>query len=391
MGKYIGHTDTRKTTNNIQHTMKHLFTFTLAAALLCSAAGFPAQGGERKKKDEPQPQKIALGVWDDVDKDATVEEIIEWMAPFDQAGIKNYYMCGTPEETARYIEAAKAYPGAKIHAWMFSMNAPGDSVAYQHPEWFDVNRLGNNSLEYDPYVKHYKWLSPSSPGARQHVKEKAAALAALDGLASVHLDFIRYNDAILGRQLQRDKFHIEQDTYRAEYDFGYHPEAIEKFKAIFGYSPLELKQPWLSPEWLQFRLNEVSSLVNEIVAETHAAGKQVSAAVFPYPTRARMTVYQDWPAWDIDIVCPMNYNSFYLEGIDWIGFSVENGVRETQGKNLYVSGLFVPDLSAEELYQAAKLSIEKGAKGVNFFNARSLLRGDKLKAVERINQEFNLQ
>lgn len=113
--------------------------------------------------------------------------------------------------------------------------------------------------------------------------------------------------------------------------------------------------------------------------------------MFPYPTRARMTVYQDWPAWDIDIVCPMNYNSFYLEGIDWIGFSVENGVRETQGKNLYVSGLFVPDLSAEELYQAAKLSIEKGAKGVNFFNARSLLRGDKLKAVERINQEFNLQ
>lgn len=240
-----------------------------------------------------------------------------------------------------------------------------------------MNRLGNNCLEYDPYVKHYKWLSPSSPGARQHVKEKAAALAALDGLASVHLDFIRYNDAILGRQLQRDKFHIEQDTYRAEYDFGYHPEAIEKFKAIFGYSPLELKQPWLSPEWLQFRLNEVSSLVNEIVAETHAAGKQVSAAVFPYPTRARMTVYQDWPAWDIDIVCPMNYNSFYLEGIDWIGFSVENGVRETQGKNLYVSGLFVPDLSAEELYQAAKLSIEKGAKGVNFFNARSLLRGDQ--------------
>ena len=368
--------------------MKHCLTFVLAAALLLGAAA-PGMARERNKKAEAAEQKIALGVWDDVDKTATVEQIVEWMKPFDDAGIKNYYMCGTPEQTARYIEAAKRYKGAKVHAWMFAMNAPGDSAAYEHPDWFAVNRLGYNSLEYDPYVKHYKWLSPSSPGARQHVKDKTASFAALDGLASVHLDFIRYNDALLGRKLQRDKFKIEQDSYRAEYDFGYHPAAIERFKALFGYSPLDLKQPWLSPEWLQFRLNEVSSLVNEIVAQTHAAGKEVSAAVFPYPTRARMTVYQDWPAWDVDIVCPMNYNSFYLEGIDWIGFSVENGVRETQGKNRYVSGLFVPDLTAEQLYLAAKLSIEKGATGVNFFNARSLLRGDKLEAVRRIDREFN--
>ena len=57
---------------------------------------------------------------------------------------------------------------------------------------------------------------------------------------------------------------------------------------------------------------------------------------------------------------------------------------------MYVSGLFVPDLTKDELYRAAKLSIEKGAKGVNYFNARSLLRGDKLEAVKRINQEYNL-
>lgn len=368
--------------------MKHLANILLAAVLSLAVIA-PLGAKNRAKKAAVPEQKIALGVWDDVDKNATVEQIVRWMEPFDQAGIKHYYMCGTPEQVARYIEAARQYPGAKVHAWMFSLNAPGDSVAYRHPDWFDVNRLGYNSLEYDPYVKHYKWLSPASPGARQHVKDKAASFAALDGLASVHLDFIRYNDAILGRKLQRDKFKIEQDGYRAEYDFGYHPQAIRRFEELFGYSPLDLKQPWLSPEWLQFRLNEISSLVNEIVAESHAAGKEVSAAVFPYPTRARMTVYQDWPAWDVDIVCPMNYNSFYLEGVDWIGFSVENGVRETQGKNRYVSGLFVPDLTTEELYRASKLSIEKGANGVNFFNARSLLRGDKLEAVRRIDREYN--
>ncbi|MFR5758185.1 MAG: hypothetical protein ACLUE2_08045 [Bacteroides cellulosilyticus] len=82
------------------------------------------------------------------------------------------------------------------------------------------------------------------------MKDKAASYAALEGLTSVHLDFIRYNDAVLGRRLQQHKFKIQQDTYRAEYDFGYHPVAIEKFKKLFGYSPLDLQAPWMSPEWL---------------------------------------------------------------------------------------------------------------------------------------------
>lgn len=45
------------------------------------------------------------------------------------------------------------------------------------------------------------------------MKDKAASYAALEGLTSVHLDFIRYNDAVLGRRLQQHKFKIQQDTY----------------------------------------------------------------------------------------------------------------------------------------------------------------------------------
>ena len=59
-------------------------------------------------------------------------------------------------------------------------------------------------------------------------------------------------------------------------------------------------------------------------------------------------------------------------------------------ESVYDSGLFVPDITAEELYTAAKLSIEAGADGVNFFNARSLLKDGKLQVVSRINQEYNL-
>lgn len=49
-----------------------------------------------------------------------------------------------------------------------------------------------------------------------------------------------------------------------------------------------------------------------------------------------------------------------------------------------------PDITAEELYTAAKLSIEAGADGVNFFNARSLLKVESCKWCSRINQEYNL-
>ena len=330
--------------------MKHLSVIIAAVAFLLGGSFSPLSAKNKKEKAVPE-QKVPLGVWEDVDKTATVADIVAWMKPFDEAGIKHYYMAGKPEVVARYIEAAKSYPGAKIHAWIHTVNVPGDSVAMSHPEWFEVNRVGYNSYEYDPYVKHYKWLSPSVPEARAHMKAVAASYAVLDGLASVHLDFIRYNDVVLGRNLQKNKF-----------------------KKQFGYSPLDLRAPWMSPEWLQFRLNEVTSLVNEIADEVHAQGKQLSAAVFPYPTRARMTVYQDWPTWHVDIVCPMNYQSFYSEGIDWIKFSVENGLRETFHKNMYVSGLFVPDITADELYKAAKLSIEAGADGVcQPFEGRDLL------------------
>ena len=135
------------------------FTYLCAAfACIFSLAVQPLSAG-KKKKVQNQEQKVALGVWDDVDKGATVESLILWMKPFDEAGIKNYYMCGSPEEVARYIEAAKSYQGAKVHAWMFTVNAPGDSAALVHPEWFDVNRTRYTNYDYDPYVNPYKYMS----------------------------------------------------------------------------------------------------------------------------------------------------------------------------------------------------------------------------------------
>lgn len=364
----------------------------LLAIALCVGVGISSAAKKQKQTVKaPVAQRVPLGVWDDCRKDNNTDSIQCWMKVLYEAGIREYYMCGSPEQVRLYLDAAKPYGDAHIHAWMFTMDACKDSVnTYHHPEWFEVNRLGFNSRDYNPYVKHYRWLSPAVPEVHEYLKKKVDTYAALEGLASVHLDFIRFNDAILGRGTQRDRFHIDQDTYRAEYDFGYHPLAIAKFKKQFGYSPLDLSAPWMSAEWLQFRYNELTDLVNELTDEAHSKGVKMSAAVFPFPTRARMMVYQDWATWKVDIVCPMNYQSFYLENIDWVKFSVENGIRETFHHNTYISGIFVPNITAEEVYHAAKISIEAGADGINFFSAKGLIRSaEKLAVVRRLNEEYN--
>lgn len=366
--------------------MKHLRIFFILSLII--GMTMPLQA--RKKATAVVPHKVVLGVWHTADTaDTTVQQLAGWMQPLCDAGITDFYIEGTPEQVELYVQASLQHPGTCVHAWMPTMDACHDSATFSHPEWFEVNRMGNNSLDYNPYVPHYKWLSPAVPEARQWVKDKAARYAKIPGVASVHLDFIRFNDAFLGRYTQEHRFHIQQDHYDAMYDFGYHPMAIAAFKQQFGYSPLELTAPWMSPEWLQFRLNELSSLVNEVADTVHGMGQEVSAAVFPFPTRARMMVYQDWPTWRVDVVCPMNYQSFYKEGIGWIKFSVENGLRETFHHNRYISGIFVHDIGPDDIYRAAQLSVEAGADGVNFFSARALLEDTaKLQSVARFHHDY---
>ena len=102
----------------------------------------------------------------------------------------------------------------------------------------------------------------------------------VDGIESVHLDYVRYPDVILGADLQ-PKYNIIQDKELAEYDYDYHPIAREKFKEIFNKDPLDLKNPELSTEWRQFRLNAISTLVNEIVEIAKKKNVQCYSSCIP--------------------------------------------------------------------------------------------------------------
>lgn len=92
-----------------------------------------AQG---KSTKDNKIQKVQLGVWEEqTGQNHTVEEIIEWMKPLYEAGIMNYYIDAAPQEIARWVEASKQYDGARVHAWMFSVNAFHDSVeVFKHKD-----------------------------------------------------------------------------------------------------------------------------------------------------------------------------------------------------------------------------------------------------------------
>ncbi|MEN8123916.1 MAG: family 10 glycosylhydrolase [Bacteroidota bacterium] len=269
----------------------------------------------------------------------------------------------------------------KVHAWMWTFNRPGDTIANKHPEWYSVNRNGQNSLEYRPYVDHYQWLSPFHPKAREHIKNNVRDLMKVKGLASVHLDFVRYVDVILPIELQ-PKYNLVQDHEMPEYDFGYHPLAIEKFKEMFGKDPTKMEHPEISDEWRQFRYNAISSLVNEIVEMAHKDKVKITAAVFPFPELAKHLVRQPWDDFNIDAAYPMLYNNFYNQGVDWVGFATKQGVNV--GKFPIYSGLFTPafENNPQDLKNAIVIAKENGAKGISLFTADLLTEEQKAVMVD---------
>ena len=58
----------------------------------------------------------------------------------------------------------------------------------------------------------------------------------ISGLTGIHLDYVRYVDVILGADLQ-PKCNLKQDRQFPEFDYGYHPNAREGFKELFGMGP----------------------------------------------------------------------------------------------------------------------------------------------------------
>ncbi len=256
--------------------------------------------------------------------------------------------------------------GLETHAWTWSLCRGDKELLQKHPDWYDVNRLGESAADKPAYVDYYHFLCPSHEEVRQHLAKIVSDLGDTANLDGIHLDYIRYPDVILPVALWK-KYNLVQNEELPQFDYCYCEVCRNAFKQQTGEDPLKLPDPPSHAAWRQYRYDSVTRLVNKLVEVAHGKQKQITAAVFPSPSLARKLVRQDWVHWNLDAVLPMTYNSFYNEKPEWIERAVREGVEALPKERPLYAGLYLPDLKGDEFDRAVKSAMAGGAKGVSLF------------------------
>ncbi len=326
-----------------------------------------------EESEEIQETNFKLWTWITANADRTDASYEEEFAKYSKNGLDAVLINtnADPVLLERLTPLAKE-AGLEVHAWMFTVNRPGDEVASQHPDWYAVSREGKSCYDDPPYVGYYKWLCPTRTASRNHILSLVKGLAGVENVASVHLDYIRYSDIFLPIGLL-PKYDLVQNEELPEFDFCYCEVCVREFEKTHHKNPLEFSNPAIDMEWKQFRLNKVKAIVDDAYDIAHEHGKELTAAVFPYPEMADHMVRQRWDKWKIDHVLPMIYYNFYNEEVDWVGYATAQGVRDLQNKNIALhTGLYLPTMSAQDVTEALRYAKQNGAKGVAFFDGNAI-------------------
>lgn len=334
--------------------------FSRQLGLATAAAGLlDLHAAETKKPARTRSPKHWL--WTGVDAhltaDAQKKRFDQWRA----AGIRAVLFSGADDGV---FKLARQH-GLETHAWMWTL-CRGD-FCKDHPEYYDVSRLGASAADKPPYVDYYHFLCPSRTESQDFVAKNVHDLCRFEHLDGVHLDYVRYPDVILPIALWK-KYNLVQNEELPPFDFCYCDVCRAAFKRAHGRDPLELKDPAADPDWRQYRYDSVTRLVNRAVDVAHAGGKKITAAVFPTPSMARKMVRQDWARWNLDAVLPMTYHSFYNEPVEWIEKAVREGVEALPADRPLYAGLYLPDIKNDaEFGRAVKAAMAGGAAGVSLF------------------------
>lgn len=360
----------------------------LGLALSGTARDFNSEG----HKDLYADKAFYFATWGGPGSGSTDEQLAR-MKQFADAGITDILPGAGAARLKELIVMGKPL-GIRVHAWHWMMNVGGSKVCRENPDWYSVNRLGQSCRDFHPYVGYYHFLSPFSPGAREYIRKGVREKAQIEGLASVHFDYIRYVDVVLGADLQKKYKHhggpLVQDRLLPEYDFGYHPRARKEYKETFGVDPLEMDDPEENPAWQQFRMNAITTLVDACTEICHDAGVAASAAVFPFPQLGREYVRQDWGHWNLDYYFPMAYKKDHQGNLHWVGFATREGVRDMRPGQRLITGVSVGDYgdNMADFEEAIVQAHDNGAIGISFFAAGSLT--DKhLAIIKKYGEKYN--
>ncbi|MDR2533464.1 MAG: hypothetical protein LBC81_01610 [Tannerellaceae bacterium] len=276
----------------------------------------------------------------------------------------------SPDDYRRAIPIANKH-GIEVYAWLWTMNLEHgrDSIVKAHPEWLSVNRKGESLADHRAYVDYYKFLCPALPEVREFLKTKVKAYCEVEGLNGIAIDYHRLVDVILPTTLW-PRYGIVQDKEYPEWDYGYHPAMIAKFKTLYGYDPTELEDPSTDEKWLQFRCDQVTEVANELAEVVHAHGKKMAASPFPTPQMSRSMVRQDWGKWNLDIVFPMVYHNFYTGDVSFISDCTIDNVKQKNPSTTLYCGMTATNGPA--MFDCMDAALNNGAEGVAIFTVNSL-------------------
>lgn len=335
------------------------------------------------------PNSFEFATWITSSKNKSDADYISEFKKYKAGGIDEVLINTStdPNQLKRLVPLATSQ-GLKVHAWIMALNRPGDTVALQHPEWYAVSKEGKSCYDTRPYVSYYQWLCPTRAESRNHVLGLIEGLAKVEGIESVHLDYIRFSDIFLPIGLL-PKYNLKQERELPEFDFCYCEVCVSAFEKRHHKNPRNIENTAIDMEWKQFRLNAVKSVVDEAYAIAKKYNKRLTAAVFPYPEMADHMVRQRWDKWKIDEVYPMIYHGFYNEDIAWVGFATGQGVADLKYKETTLNtGLYLPDFKTPEaLKEAIIVAKQNGAKGVSFFEGPNLTEA-YLKTIKAVKESL---
>lgn len=293
----------------------------------------------------------------------------------DEAGIDGL-MLYVPD-TERYQKAAALAKehGVTLYAWVWTLNPRGDrqTLLESHPDWFDVNRDGKSLAEYKAYVNSYKFLSAAVPEVREYVRENVRRLCEIDGIDGICLDYCRVVDCVLPISLAYN-YNLYQDTeVYPDWDFGYHPVAVERFVNEYGYDPRDLEDPSRDPKWCEFRCDLVAEVANIAAEVAHSYGKKVCASPFATVKLASFMVSQDFSKWNLDFVFPMEYSDFYSMEPGFVyDATVQNNRDKAPGTVLYCGLGAELGSGLPSLVESMDAAFRGGAQGISLYTVYGL-------------------
>lgn len=308
----------------------------------------------------------------------------------DEAGIDGL-MLYLPD-TEGYVKAAQLAKehGVTLYAWIWTLNPRGDRqrLLEEHPDWFDCNRDGYSLKDYKAYVNSYKFLSAALPEVREYVKENVKRVCEMDGIAGICLDYCRIVDCVLPISLSYN-YNITQDTeVWPQWDFGYHPAALARFRQEYGYDPRELMDPSRDEKWCRFRENLISEVANLAAETAHGYGKKVTASPFSTVKLASFMVAQNFHDWDLDFVFPMVYSDFYTMESGFVYDAVRQNDRDRNPKTLLFCGLGAElgqgetDGNLPRLIADMDAAFAGGAQGISLYTVEGLNTLEKRQAFK---------